>query len=133
MNAKEEAKSSRYNKKILLFLSMFSLSVIYYIIILVIIYILSFLSMLSWESSTLFSCLYLYCFKSSKIFLRWTSLIDREVLLILKSKKEIIFYTWFNFTTWLLLGFSGGFDFANLAKSYDNRENLSRKQFLSLR
>ena len=45
------------------------------------------------ESSTLFSCLYLYCFITCKVFLTWTSLIDREpnikmqVLQILENKK----------------------------------------------
>ena len=61
------------------FLCFLSLSAIYYIIVNKINYVLLFISyMFSWESSTLFSCLYLYCLMSCKIFLTWPSLIERE-------------------------------------------------------
>ena len=80
LNTWEEIKRSRYNTKIYILLSMFSWSTIYYYVII-------------HESSTLFSCLYLYCFITCKVFLTWTSLIDREpnikmqVLQILENKK----------------------------------------------
>ena len=39
----------------------------------------------------------------------------------------------FNFANWLWVDFSRGLNFTNLAKVRENRENLSRKQFISLR
>ena len=82
-------------------------------------------------------CLYLNC-SSCKIFLEWLLLINREpnvkaqVLLILKSENKIFFSRGF-FANRLPVDFLWGFNFANLAKICENRENLSRKQFLSLR
>ena len=49
------------------------------------------------------------------------------------KKKRIIFSRGFNFVNWLPVDFSRRFNFVNLSKIRENRENLSRKQFLSLR
>ena len=51
----------------------------------------------------------------------------------MKNEKKKLFSCGFNFANWLPVDFSREFTFANLAKIRKNRENLSRKQFLSLR
>ena len=79
-------------------------------------------------------CLYLYCLISCKIFLTWPLLIDREpnVKMYVKNEKKNLSGR-FNFANWLPKDFSRGFNFANLVKIRENRENLSREQFPSLR
>ena len=49
-----------------------------------------------------------------------------------KTRKKI-FSRGFNFANWLPVDFSRGFDLANNAKIRENCDNLSRKQFFSLR
>ena len=84
------------------------------------------------------SFLYLYCLISRKIFLTLPSLLDREpntkmeVLLILKNGKNF-FSRGFDYANWLPVDFLQGFNFANLTKIRKKCENLSHKQFLSLR
>ena len=78
-------------------------------------------------------CLYLCCLISCKIFLTLPSLIDREPnvkMLIFFANSENRKKKKKNSRMGLIslpVDFSQGFNFANLAKIHENRENLSRK------
>ena len=54
------------------------------------------------------------------------------VLIVLKNEKKSFSHE-FNFVNLLPVDFSRGFNFANLQEIRENCENLSHKQFLSLK